>query len=247
MASAASERDLLAFADSLDAGSVDLTSSSGAIQSRLAIPENRLRLYRQILRSGLTAAELSAAIRGAARTAAIAAEDRNEIEVAWTYAGDSRPGLRTTAGVSKEIVEGSRDTLLVVGYSIGGDRSDRPLASQTMAAIAAAAERGVEMTVVLHREANRDAFLRWWRAGVRVPAVFTWPVSDDEKAAVHAKLLIADRRDGLITSANLTFHGFEKNLEMGLRVTGSACAEIHDRIHQLIGDGELVPWNEVNL
>ncbi|MGH8437163.1 MAG: phospholipase D-like domain-containing protein, partial [Pseudomonas sp.] len=83
-----------------------------------------------------------------------------------------------------------------------------------------------------------------WRAGVPKPSMFTWPVQDDEKAALHAKLLISDRNDALVTSANLTYHGFERNLEMGIRVTGRAAAEIHDRIDDLIRAGELVPWRD---
>jgi len=54
--------------------------------------------------------------------------------------------------------------------------------------------------------------------------------------------LIADRSDALVTSANLTYHGFQGNLEMGLRVKGPPAAEIHDRIHELIASGEFVPW-----
>jgi phosphatidylserine/phosphatidylglycerophosphate/cardiolipin synthase-like enzyme len=164
------------------------------------------------------------------------------VEVAWTYPGVARPGLRTTGGVAREIIASSRQTLLIVGYSVTIDPALTGLAARTIAAMADAAERGVVVTAVLHREANRQALLRAWRAGVSPPSIFTWPVSEDEMASVHAKFLVSDRRDALITSANLTYHGFERNLEMGLRVKGRAAAEVHDRIHELIAAGELVPW-----
>ncbi len=166
------------------------------------------------------------------------------IEVAWTYPGNARPGLRTTGGVAREIIDDSKVSLLVVGYTVTVDPSLTGLAAQTVGAIARAAERGVVVTAVLHREANRQALLQAWRRGAPGPSVFTWPVADDDKAAIHAKLLVSDRKDGLITSANLTYHGFEGNIEMGLRVTGDAAAEIHDRIHELIAVHELVPWRE---
>lgn len=41
-------------------------------------------------------------------------------------------------------------------------------------------------------------------------------------AAMHAKLLIVDRRTALVGSANLTSHGLERNLECGLLVRGGA-------------------------
>jgi len=161
--------------------------------------------------------------------------------VAWTYPGKARPGLRTTGGVAREVVDRSRSSLLIVGYSVTLDPTLSGLAAQTIDAIARAAERGVVITAVLHRDVNPEALLQAWRGGARLPSIFKW-VHDDAKASVHAKLLIADRSDGLVTSANLTYHGFEGNLEMGLRVTGPPAAEIHDRIHELIASGEFVPW-----
>jgi len=183
-------------------------------------------------------------LRASAETAARLAATQPVVEVAWTYPGSVRPGLRTTAGVAREIVENSRMNLLVVGYAVTVDNAATGLAAQTLDAMARAAERGVVVTVVLHRTANRHAFLQAWSGRLPAPTIFTWPVANDEMASVHAKLLLSDRRDGLITSANLTYHGFERNLEMGLRVTGHPVAEIHDRIHELIASGDLVPWEE---
>jgi phosphatidylserine/phosphatidylglycerophosphate/cardiolipin synthase-like enzyme len=37
---------------------------------------------------------------------------------------------------------------------------------------------------------------------------------------LHAKVIVADRRDALVTSANLTKAGLIENLEMGLRIQG---------------------------
>jgi cardiolipin synthase A/B len=88
---------------------------------------------------------------------------------------------------------------------------------------------------------NPLTLLQAWRPGVRPPSIFKWAHSDD-KASVHAKLLIADRADALVTSANLTYHGLQGNLEMGLRVRGGPAGEIHDRIQELISAGELVSW-----
>lgn len=166
------------------------------------------------------------------------------VEVAWTYPGKAGPGLRTTGGVAREIIESSRIELLIVGYSITADPTLTGLAGQTIEAIARAGERGVVVTAILHREANRQALLGAWRRGVSLPSIFTWPLADDDKASVHAKVLVADRRDALVTSANLTYHGFERNLEMGLRVIGRAAGEIHDRIHDLIRSRELIAWPE---
>lgn len=232
------------FAEALEHGELDLSSPAGALQRCLGVPQSRLRPYRDALLVASEVRELVLALRASAETAARITAGQPLIEVAWTYPGNARPGFRTTGGVAREIIDASRLSLLVVGYRVTVDPALTGLAAQTVDAIARAAERGVVVTAVLHREANRQALLRAWRASVPRPSIFTWPVSVDEKAAVHAKLLISDRRDVLMTSANLTYHGFERNLEMGLRVTGRTAAEIHDRIHDLIAAGELVPWRD---
>jgi hypothetical protein len=231
-----------AFANALERGDLDLSSPTSTLQVCLGVAHMRLRPYRDALLAAPGVSELVLALRASAETAAKIAASQPSVEVAWTYPGDARPGLRTTGGVAREIVDDSRLGLLVVGYSLTVDPALAGLAAQTIDAMARAAQRGVVVTAVLHRDVNRRALLQAWRPGVRLPSIFTWPAFDDEKASVHAKLLVADRRDGLITSANLTYHGFERNLEMGLRVTGRPAAEIHDRIHELIAAGELPPW-----
>lgn len=231
------------FAAALERGEVLASSSTGALQMRLGVTQARLRPYRDALSTAPSVAELVLALRAAAETAARIATTQPTIEIAWTYPGNTRPGIRTTGGVALEIVDGSRFNLLVVGYSVTLNPTLSGLAANTIEAIAHAAARGVIVTAVLHNDDNRHALLRAWRPGIRRPSIFKWPISDnDPMSSVHAKVLISDRRDGLVTSANLTYHGFEANIEMGLRVKGSPAAEIHDRIHDLISDGELVPW-----
>jgi phosphatidylserine/phosphatidylglycerophosphate/cardiolipin synthase-like enzyme len=234
---------VVTFATAVERGDVELSITSGALQARLGIPQARLRAYRETLLASSNVRDLALALRAAAETALRIASDQPLIEVVWTYPGRASPGARTTGGAAREIIDGSRLSLLLVGYSITVDTSVSGLATQTVDAIAQAAERGVVVTAVLHRDANRSALLQAWRSALPPPAIFTWPLANDQMAAVHAKLLIADRKDGLITSANLTYHGFERNLEMGLRVTGRAVAEIHDRFHELIAAGDLVPWS----
>jgi cardiolipin synthase A/B len=235
---------LTTFANALECGNIALSSPTSVLQGQLRVSHGRLRLYRDVLLAATSIGELVLALRAASETAMCLSAAQPVVEVVWTYPGTSRPGLRTTGSVAREIVDNCRGSLLIVGYAVTVDPQRTSMASHTVDAIARAAERGVVVTAVLHRGVNRLAFLRAWPERVTPPSIFTWPLSDDDKATVHAKLLISDRNDGLITSANLTYHGFERNLEMGLRVTGRPAGEIHHRIQELIAAGELVPWIE---
>lgn len=187
-----------AFADAVEGGSIGLSSPTGALQARLGLPQVRLRPYRDVLTAAPSVEELVLALRAAAEAVAVIASTQPTIEIAWTYPGNTRPGIRTTGGVARDVVTESRRSLLLVGYSVTVDPALTGLAAQTIEAIARAAERGVIVTAVLHRDVNRQALLQAWRPGIRPPSIFRWPDSDhDQMAAVHAKLLIADRNDGL--------------------------------------------------
>lgn len=234
---------VLAFADSLALGQLHLASSPSDLQRHLGISNARIRAYLDVLQIASDIQDLVVILRSSAATAAAFYSIQQRVEVAWTFPGSTRPSLRTTGGVAREIIDAAQEALLVVGYAVTVDSQLSGLAAQTVDAIARASERGVDVVVVLHRAANRLALLQAWRSGVPLPSIFTWPPTGDPMAAIHAKLLIADRNDALVTSANLTYHGFEKNLEMGLRVTGGAAANMDDGIRSLITSGELVEWS----
>jgi phosphatidylserine/phosphatidylglycerophosphate/cardiolipin synthase-like enzyme len=59
---------------------------------------------------------------------------------------------------------------------------------------------------------------------------------------MHAKVLIVDRLDALVTSADLTYHGLHENIEVGLRVHGPQAAAIAQRFDHLIGENVLRIW-----
>jgi len=232
-----------AFADALERGDMSPQSSSATLQTVLGISQQRLRQYKDAALAAPNTDDLVLALRTAAASLAKAAENQPHIEVAWTYPGQSQSGLRTTGGVAREMISASLRSILVVGYAVTVDSEFASLASQTITAMSRAAERGVAVTIVLHRLASRDAITRAWRPGVPRPDFYTWPRdNEDGMTSIHAKLLVVDRTDALVTSANLTRHGFEKNLEMGIRVTGAPASEIHDSIQMLIAAADLVPW-----
>lgn len=230
---------LLSFAHALECGALRLQSATIELQRKLGIPTQRLRPYQAVLQHAADPTIAIVALRAAASTATTLATQEPLVEVAWTFPGQSDARLRTTGGVAREVIDGARDSLLIVGYSIA---TQLGLASHIANALATAGERGIVITAVLHREANKAALLQAWKRGVPLPSIFTWPKGDDPMASIHAKLLVADRRDAFVTSANLTYHGLEGNLEMGIRVIGSAAAEVSHGIHSLIRKRHLIEW-----
>ena len=85
--------------------------------------------------------------------------------------------------------------------------------------------------------------MKSWPVASPVPSVFTWPEAPhDTMAKLHAKVIVADGRDALVTSANLTYHGYEANIEIGVRVSGEPARLVEKHFRELIRAEELVLW-----
>lgn len=248
LVAAESAERVRSFAESLRSERLTLGGSITATQNVLALPLQRLKPFTAVLdaaaRSGLPASDVAFAIDAALASVEHLRESLPRIEVARTGPSSRAFELRSTGTLSREIVEASRSTLLLVGYSVSVSRDRTGLAAETVGAIVAAASRGVRVTAVLHRDPNnREALLRDWPAYARQPVLFTWPETpDDAMTKLHAKVLVGDRSDALVTSANLTYHGMETNIELGIRITGEAAAQIEEHFRDLIRQDELVSW-----
>jgi hypothetical protein len=223
-------------------------SSIATTQDLLGLPHQRLVPFTAVL-NALEASGLSASVAALAIDSALASAERlresiPRLEIARTGPSSRAFELRSTGAVSREIIDSSRSTLMVVGYSVSVSRDRTGLAAETVDAIIAAASRGVRVTAVLHRvPMNREAILRSWPGHTRRPVLFTWPESPtDEMTKLHAKVLVGDRRDALVSSANLTYHGLEANIELGIRVTGEEASQIEAHFRDLIRQNELVSW-----
>ncbi len=170
-------------------------------------------------------------------------------EVVWTgpKIGDSY--LRTTRQVVQDIISASQSDLLVVGYWLAGKEDYEGIVNDIIELLADAVYRGVRVTVVLdggeksYGKNNRDTLLSLWPRGVSLPKLLTWKIPDGEKhLKLHAKVLVGDNRDSLVTSANLTMQAFDRNIEMGIRTYGSVSGQISKQFFLLEQAGILAPY-----
>lgn len=170
-------------------------------------------------------------------------------EVVWTGPKTGDSYLRTTRQVVQDIIASSQSDLLLVGYWLAGKEEYDGIVNNVIGLIAAAVNRGVKVTVVLdggekaYGKNNRDTFTSLWPHGVSLPKILTWKISDDEKyLKLHAKVLVGDNRDSLITSANLTMQALDHNIEMGIRIHGRLSEQVSKQFFLLEKAGILVPY-----
>lgn len=145
----------------------------------------------------------------------------------WTAPG-APAAARRTAQVLTEVIVKAQTSLLVVGYALTA------AAQPIIAELARAVERGVDCALVADRMDEKLGTLsRLWPSHLGMPQLWTRPPdSEDEQSALHAKFAVADKNRLLLTSANLTYHGFHGNMEVGVLLEGPVAAEAEQLVRE---------------
>lgn len=156
------------------------------------------------------------------------AMNRESTELVWTGPTTPFVSARRTEQALLQVINSAEHTLFItsfVAYDV----------STIVKALNAANERGVAISMLLELSQNHGGSISFDVMGkmrVLVPdaQLYAWrekadPFSDGR---VHAKLAVADGRMCFITSANLTGHAMEKNMEAGVLVSGGVIPKLLD-------------------
>jgi cardiolipin synthase C len=167
---------------------------------------------------GLPGAALALALASAAAAHDEAERHRPRLVVS----GPSSPSVavRLTSSVVIEVVRAATDRVLLVSFAAHG-------VSEVVRELGAAADRGVRVDLVLESTVDQGGALR---AGAGSGAFelladraqfWHWPLAHRRyggRAALHAKVVVADAELALLSSANFTDRGLSDNIEVGFLV-----------------------------
>jgi cardiolipin synthase len=164
----------------------------------------------------------------------------------WTGPTVEGSYLRATKEVVREILRAATRQVLVVGYWISARDNGDGIVEEVIGALAEAVRKGVTVRVVIDErirangQDNRQIFLSAWPHGTALPHLLTWRLPPlDSHLKLHAKVIVADMDDALVTSANLTLYALERNMEMGVRVSGKPASDIFHHFRLLENAGVL--------
>ena len=178
--------------------------------------------------------EVAGMLLGAAE-ARLRVERELSVELVWTGPTTSFVPTRRTEQVLLDLIaSATKDFFLVsfVAYDV----------ASVVTALNDAASRGVRLRILLEASTSHGGTLAYDPAATmrsRVPTaeLFTWKEKPEPFAdgKVHAKVAVVDGARAFITSANLTGHALEKNMEAGVLInSGPVPKTLNDHLQALI-------------
>lgn len=183
-------------------------------------------------------------LRGAALATATCRQEQ-QVQLVWSGPCSPSSTLRSTAPALLELICSAKESVYLVTFAAYK-------VPEVSSALADAVGRGVRVVIVTESDAanggkvNFDPRPYLTTSHGRDIRVFIWPTANRPKdtqgrhGSLHAKFAVADRRQLLVSSANLTEFAFNLNIELGVLLTGgSAPAEAAAEVDRLIRTGIL--------
>lgn len=134
-----------------------------------------------------------------------------------------------TISVIFDLIDSAKTLIMITGYSISDYAED------LLMKIIEKSRSGVMVKIFVNKFDPTDSPIinRLDMYKGRYLEIYKYVEQDDDMAALHAKTLSVDDSKSLITSANLSFHGLEKNIELGCLIESSDYAK---KLHSLFSD-----------
>ncbi|WP_256095180.1 DISARM system phospholipase D-like protein DrmC [Pseudomonas sp. 44 R 15] len=201
--------------------------------------------------SHLNTSDVTAIIKSSLDCYSLARTRAHTVDTVWTGPEVAKSELRRTEAVVREIIDNAGNELLIVGYWLVVSTEQ---IEALIKLLVKKARAGVHIRFVFDpgdKPGGRDNFSAlnsFWPVNLaEAPReVYSWSEHMTKTTSksgqqydrkLHAKVIIADRNDALVTSANLTHAGFLENLEMGLRIQGLMAGALVRHFDLLIEGG----------
>lgn len=157
---------------------------------------------------------------------AITSNEADKVSIVVTAPPSFAINARTTMSVVQSMISGAERNIIITGYSLSSYFSD------LVDIIIDKSQHGVSVKFFVNDIDKQQGFDKLLRYKGRFLNMYNYKQSDDKMSALHAKVLSVDGYSTLITSANLSYHGQQGNIELGTKIDSKTVAKQIDDILQ---------------
>ena len=168
------------------------------------------------------------------------AKSEESVELVWTGPSSELVATRKTRQALLQVIHAARTKLFLtsfVAYKVG----------TVVSALQKAVDRGVSLSMLLESSEQHGGGvsidgIAAMKGNFPTAKIYFWGDKSDEFSGgkVHAKVAVADENVCFISSANLTGHAMERNMEAGVLVEGGAIPlKLHRHLEALVTTNQL--------
>lgn len=155
---------------------------------------------------------------------AITSNEADKVSIVVTAPPSFAINARTTMSVVQSMISGAERNIIITGYSLSSYFSD------LVDIIIDKSQHGVSVKFFVNDIDKQQGFDKLLCYKGRFLNMYNYKQSDDKMSALHAKVLSVDGYSTLITSANLSYHGQQGNIELGTKIDSKTVAKQIDDI-----------------
>lgn len=188
----------------------------------------------------ISSKEVASGLR-AASAASFLSDKQGSMRIVWTGPSPGLVPVRHTEQVLCELIESAMDRLFFVSFVAYRVESVR-------GALVQAVERGVKIRILLESSTAHGGKVSYdsvkhMRDSLPAAEMYVWSHEAKETlefagGTVHAKCAVADASTAFVTSANLSEHAMERNMECGVLISGGHVPKtLHRHLDALVTTG----------
>ena len=211
-------------------------SSIFDLKSKIDLESTQLSVLKKILDAFSSTDDLNICLDYLNQLKKISSQNEDNTQLVWTGPLIYNQNADNTSRVMIEMIDSSSTSITVVGYLIQSGTKE------IFQSLKSASQRGVRIRFIFnHAESFFQKIEKLWKDD-NLPVIYTYKPKNVD-TSLHAKVLIVDSRDILVTSANLTNYGINENIELGIRYKGKLANDAEKLFDSLIQKKYLVVIN----
>ena len=148
--------------------------------------------------------------------------DRSELVV--TAPPSFSVKARSTVNTVSSMILRAQNSILITGYSLSGYFGD------LVDCMIQKSKSGVMIKFFANGLEGQAEFEKLLKYRGRFLRIYNYQKPEDPMSSLHAKVICVDQSKTLITSANLSYHGQEGNIEMGTYIESATIARQVDEV-----------------
>lgn len=120
--------------------------------------------------------------------------------------------------VAEELIRNAKKSILLTGYSVSG------FISKIIDLLIEKSKKGVLVKIFFNDLKSQSSVKKILEYRSKFLQVYDYTNREDKMAALHAKIIVVDKKETLISSANLSYHGMSGNIEIGTCISSEKIA-----------------------